>query len=196
MPCIVKKTFEAAQETGNFLIAQVKGNQPTLLEDLTAVCASQAPVDRHETVDRKRHGREEYRRVETFTVDPKSLNPDWDGLIVAVARVSRRFWIKDTKSGLWHLAAETSLYAAQIPLSAAAAAAAIRQHWSIENRNHHVRDVSLFEDHSRIRIKPGHFARFRSFALNILRANGATNISQELYRNALNQMHALSYRVT
>ena len=41
----------------------------------------------------------------------------------------------------------------------------------------HVRDVSFFEDHSRIRTKPGHFARFRSFALNVLRANGAADVS-------------------
>jgi len=69
-----------------------------------------------------------------------------------------------------------------------------RRHWGIENRSHYVRDVSFFEDHSRIRNKPGHFARFRSFALNILRANGATNVSRELYINALNPHHALAYR--
>ena len=55
---------------------------------------------------------------------------------------------------------------------------------------------AFFQDHSRIRIKPGHFARLRSFALNILRANGAQNISRELYINALNLNHALAYTVT
>jgi hypothetical protein len=64
------------------------------------------------------------------------------------------------------------------------------------HRSHYVRDVSLFEDDSRIRTKPGHFARLRSFALNILRANGTTNISRELYLNALNPHHALAYRST
>ncbi|MFO1155452.1 MAG: hypothetical protein U1E43_01135 [Rhodospirillales bacterium] len=59
---------------------------------------------------------------------------------------------------------------------------------------HAVRDVSFFEDHSRIRSKPGHFARFRSFALNILRANGITNVSRELYLNALNPNHPIAYR--
>ena len=82
----------------------------------------------------------------------------------------------------------------QISLSATAIGAAIRQHWGIENRSHYVRDVSFFEDHSRIRTKPGHFARFRTFALNILRANGTTNVSRELYLNALNPHHALAYR--
>ena len=54
----------------------------------------------------------------------------------------------------------------------------------------------MLEDRSRIRTTPGHFARARSFALNILRANGTTNVSQELYINALNPNHALSYRLT
>ena len=44
--------------------------------------------------------------------------------------------------------------------------------------------------------KPGHFARFRTFALNILRANGTSNVSRELYLNALNPHHALAYRTT
>ena len=71
-----------------------------------------------------------------------------------------------------------------------------RGHWSIENPIHYVRDVTFFEDHSRIRTKPGHFARFRTFALNILRANGTSNVSRELYLNALNPHHALAYRTT
>jgi hypothetical protein len=63
----------------------------------------------------------------------------------------------------------------------------------IENRSHYVRDVSFFEDLSRIRIKAGHSARCCSFALNVLRANGTTNIRRELYINALNSDNALSY---
>ena len=39
-----------------------------------------------------------------------------------------------------------------------------------------------------------HFARFRSFAINILRANGVENIARELYVNALNFNNALAYR--
>lgn len=81
-------------------------------------------------------------------------------------------------------------------LSAKAAEAAIRGHWGIENRNHYVRDVTLCEDQSRIRNKPGHFARLRSLALNILRANGAENIARELFINALNPDHALAYTLT
>ena len=58
--------------------------------------------------------------------------------------------------------------------------------WGIENRDHYVRDVTLGEDASRIRQKPGGMARIRSAALNILRVNGIQNVSQALYVNALN----------
>lgn len=194
MRSTVKKTFEAAKDTGNFLIAQVKTNQPTLYETLEALCAGPPPADRAETIDRHAHGRQEHRRVETFDIPAQTLDPDWDGLIVAVIRVSRLTWHKDTKAGLWRKTDEISLYAAQTRLSAAQAADAIRGHWAIENRSHHVRDVSFLEDHSRIRTKPVNFARFRTFAINIMRANGATNISRELYINALNPLHAMGYR--
>ncbi len=177
------------------MIAQVKANQQILHETLEAICNADPATDSAETVDRNRHGRQEHRWVETFDVAGR-LGPHWDGLIVSAARVTRLTWHKNTVIGLWHPTSETSFYACQIRLPATAAGAAIRQHWGIENRDHYVRDVSFSEDMSRIRTKPGHFARFRSFALNVLRANAVTNVKRELYINALNPDHALSYPVT
>ena len=194
-PCTVKKTFEAARDSGNALIAQVKANQQTLLDTFEAVAAADHPADSAQTIQRKRHGRQEHRLVETFDLDGQ-LGPAWEGLIKTAVRVTRLTWHKDTKTGLWYDTSERSFYASQISLSARASGAAIRQHWGIENKNHYVRDVSFFEDQSRIRTKPGHFARFRTFALNILRANGAKNVAQELYINALNPDNPLSYKVT
>ena len=65
--------------------------------------------------------------------------------------------------------------------------------WGIENRDHHVRDRVLREDDSRIRRKPGVFARLRSFALNVLRANGVSNVSEAVYVNALSLDRLLAY---
>jgi hypothetical protein len=45
MPCTVKKTFEAARDTGNVLIAQVKANQPILHQTLEAICDVEPPID-------------------------------------------------------------------------------------------------------------------------------------------------------
>ncbi len=102
-----------------------------------------------------------------------------------MARVSRLTYTKDTRSGLWPTREETGYYACQIRRDAKSLAHAIRAHWGIENRDHHVRDVTLGEDASRIRNRPGVMARLRSIALNILRANGVRNVSQALYANAL-----------
>ena len=91
-----------------------------------------APVDSALTVERNRHGRQEHRLVETFDVTGR-LGPDWNGLIVAAARVTRLTWHKDTATGLWQPTQETAFHASQINLSATAIGAAIRQHWGIES---------------------------------------------------------------
>ena len=44
----------------------MKQNQPTLHETLARLCAEHRPFDSHETVDRRRHGRQEHRLVEVF----------------------------------------------------------------------------------------------------------------------------------
>ena len=185
MLCTVKKTFEAARDTGNFLIAQVKANQQILHETLDAICTAEPPTDSAESVERNRHGRQEHRLVETFDVAGR-LGADWDGLIVTAARVTRLTWHKNT-----NLAPNQRDIRLCLPdqIVRDRRRCGDPQHWGIENRGHYFRDVSFFEDLSRIRTKPGHFARFRSFALNVLRANGTTNVKRELYINALNPHH-------
>jgi predicted transposase YbfD/YdcC len=61
-----------------------------------------------------------------------------------------------------------------------------RGHWSIENRSHYVRDVTLGEDASRIRKGSGPevMAALRNATIGFLRLAGATNIAEALRRNA------------
>lgn len=47
------------------------------------------------------------------------------------------------------------------------------------------------EDRSRIRSNPGVFARMRSFAFNILRANRSQTLHQDRYRAALGGLKPL-----
>ena len=61
-----KDSFTRAAETDNGLLVHVKQNQPTLHETLARLCAKQQPFDSCETVDRRRHGRQEHRLVEVF----------------------------------------------------------------------------------------------------------------------------------
>jgi predicted transposase YbfD/YdcC len=87
---------------------------------------------------------------------------------------------------------EESFYVCTENLSASVCAKAVRSHWAIENSNHYVRDVSLHEDASRIRKNPDIFCTLRSFAMNLLRANGASNISLTRYQNALSLSNLLA----
>jgi len=78
-----------------------------------------------------------------------------------------------------------AFYVSNTPVTAARAAEVIRAHWKIENTSHYSRDVTLGEDRSRIRTNPGVFARLRSFAFNILKANQTDTLSQDRYRAGL-----------
>ena len=147
-------------------------------------------------MDRHRRSRHEQRRVEVFAPALADLPPGWRGRIAAVARISRRTWLRDAGTGLWRQREDVAHYACQVRLDAPAMGRVVRSHWGIENRSHHVRDRILRDDHSRIRTRPGVFARLRSFALNILRANGVGNVSEAVYVNALSLDHLLAYAIT
>ncbi len=138
--------------------------------------------------------RHETRTVEVYDATPRLRNTAWNGLVARIIRVNRSTLMRRASDGLWRRREETSFYVCSTPLSARTAGDAIRGHWGIENRNHHVRDVAMLEDASRIRTNPGIFARARSFALNILRYNGEKNIADALWRNALDLNRSLTYR--
>ena len=71
----------------------------------------------------------------------------------------------------------TSLPPAQA--DARSLATLLRDHWGIENRLHHVRDVTFDEDRSAIRTKaaPQVIVACRNLAIALLRRAGATNIA-------------------
>jgi predicted transposase YbfD/YdcC len=50
--------------------------------------------------------------------------------------------------------------------------ALVRAHWGIENRLHHVRDVSMDEDRCRVRAGGRVLASIRNLALSLIRARG------------------------
>jgi predicted transposase YbfD/YdcC len=94
-------------------------------------------------------------------------------------------------TGEFRYSAETAFYLANHPLTARVAADAIRAHWGVETTSHYSRDVTMGEDRSRIRSNPSVFARIRSFAFNILKANQTSTLPQDRYRAALNGLAPL-----
>ncbi len=179
-----KKTLETILETRNHLLVQVKANQGYLLFD----CEQRAKRKENGLfveVSKKKRNRKEKRVVRTFH-EPSFIYKDkWNPLIKMVIEVHREVEHLDTKTKTWKPSEETAYYISTELLSAQQAAKTIRDHWGIENRNHYVRDVSMNEDHSRIRKNPQIMAKLRSTALNMMRANKVTNIKSELYLNAL-----------
>jgi hypothetical protein len=66
----------------------------------------------------------------------------------------------------------------------------------IETTSHYSHDVTFCGDRSQIRANPGVFARLRSFAFNILKANRVGTLGQDRYRAALGGFDRLSQLVS
>ena len=180
----VHPIFEVAAEAGIALIVQLKGNQPSLHQRVEQITATGAPLGSAHSHDRARN-RDERRVVTVFDPAGKLADTDWHPHVAAIIRVERNVFTRSAKTGLLSHSTETAFYVSNAPLTANCAAAAIRAHWKIETTSHYSRDVTMGEDRSRIRTNPGVFARLRSFAFNILKANKTTTLSQDRYRAAL-----------
>jgi predicted transposase YbfD/YdcC len=192
MPFIAKKTLQTAKQTSNDVIVQVKGNQKTWLHDCQTLAETTRPDEVYQEPVTKTRNRIEYRRLERF-ISPTLTDAEPWTWVKVVVKVERYRQVFETKTKTWKNSHETAFYISTIVLSAPEFGQAIRDHWAIENRNHYVRDVTMGEDKSRIRINPHLFATLRSFALNILRKNKVQNISLERFQNAMNLDLVLNY---
>ncbi len=151
----------------------VKGNRPTLLEDI-------ALLDWSSTAEfattEKGHGRVETRRCRAFPLDGA---PDELAALPGrrqafrivrerhVARTGRT--ATQTAFGVTSLGPERAGPAELLALN--------RGHWEIENRLHHMRDVSCDEDRLRIRNgrRAGNLAGLSNAAISIVRLKGRFN---------------------
>lgn len=172
------------------LLVQVKGNQPTLFKQLKRLPWAQIPVG-----DRTRergHGRRETRTVKAVTVQTPG------GIAFPHAQQAVRVTRTRTVAG------KTSREAAYLTVSLPARDALprdlqtwIRRHWHIENKIHHVRDVTFREDLHQARTDngPAVIATLRNTAIGWHRITGATNIARAT-RQANRRSHDLIITVT
>jgi len=175
------------------MIVPLKANQKSLCRQVHTGVATAAPLSQCQTGDVGQRNRHETRSVTIFdantiitsTGTSTGTGTEWRGLIAVIIRVERSVQTFQPATGQWKNTRETSFYLSSRPINADQAGQAIRDHWRVENSNHHLRDVTRDEDRSRIRTNPGIFARLRSFAANILRFNQKRSISQDRYANAL-----------
>lgn len=127
----------------------------------------------------KGHGRCERRALRATTALNAYL--DWPG----VGQVGQIESVVTRDGKTTH---EVRAFITSVPRSEARAGTLLRWargHRSIENRSHHVRDVTMAEDASRIRKGSGPqvMAALRNATIGILRVTGATNIAAALRRN-------------
>jgi predicted transposase YbfD/YdcC len=172
MGCQTEIAQTILEAKADYVLA-VKQNQPTLYEGVSWFFLTQREEDfarvrvsRHETHE-KAHGREETRSYYVCSV-PRDL-PDhkrWPGLRAIGWTINDT--VRDGKRSY-----EMRYYIMSRKLSAKEFAAAVRGHWSIENRLHWQLDVTFQEDQSRLR--RGHadanFSILRRAALSLLKNN-------------------------
>lgn len=157
------------------MLVQLKANQPSLVRAATELSKCAPPSDAHHHDEIGQRNRIESRRTSVWPVAPDQLGAGWTS-VRCLIRVHRHTELFNTTAAAWHSRAHTAWYLCTRELSAHDAHHAVRDHWAIENSLHHVRDVAMGEDASRIRHKPGVFAQLRTWALNLLRHTGHDNI--------------------
>jgi predicted transposase YbfD/YdcC len=198
MGCQTAIAQQIVAQGGDYVLA-LKGNQPTLYDDVQAIFAEARATDfvdlapHHyscaKTVD-KDHGRLEIRRTWTIS-DPAILAyldeaGRWAGL-GGIGLVEAERCIGD------HRSSELRHYLLSAPLDAATFAGIVRRHWGIENQLHWVLDVTCNEDASRVRT--GHAAQnlaaLRHLALNLLRHDRTRkgSVATKRFRAALDQAY-------
>ncbi|MDQ2737018.1 MAG: ISAs1 family transposase [Pseudomonadota bacterium] len=180
---------------GDYLIV-VKGNQPTLYDDLCWLfdpppsAATPLPLhDRREarTVD-KGHGRLEVRHLIAST-DLVEYS-DWPAL-AQVVRIERTWLEHGERKQHLHYGI-TSLPPAVA--DAGRLLALKRGHWAIENGLHYVKDVTLGEDRSLVHVAHGPtiLSTLRDTAVNLLRLAGCRTIASRLRIHAQDPSAALA----
>ncbi|WP_018908506.1 ISAs1 family transposase [Salinispora arenicola] len=167
-------------ERGAHWILTVKANQPSLHAQLAGL-PWQAVPDAARDTDRG-HGRREIRTCKILTV---STGIDFPHAAQALQVRRRRRRLDQPK----RFTTETVYAITDIRVHQAKPtqlAGWIRDHWSIENKVHWVRDVTYDEDRSQIRTGTGPevMAALRNAAIGALRLTGVTNIA------AANRHHA------
>lgn len=173
---------------GAHWILTVKGNQPTLHQQLAGLLWQQVP-DADRDTDRG-HGRREIRTLKILSVAAGIEFPH-AAQAIQIRRRRRRL-DEPGRFTTETVYAVTDLQAHQAkPWQLADW---IRGHWSIENKTHWVRDVTYDEDRSQIRTGTGPqvMATLRNAAIGALRLAGATNIAAATRHHARNANRPLA----
>ncbi|WP_380162659.1 ISAs1 family transposase [Kineococcus sp. R86509] len=167
-------TYLHTQRGGDYFLT-VKGNQPSLHTALSGLPFTASPVQASSS-DRD-HGRTEERHVKALELPEHLGDLGFAGAAQAVRIVRRRTDHATARTSVEVVYAITSLTSEQAGVHDLTEVA--RSHWQVENRLHHVRDVTFAEDACRVRTGAGPrvLASIRNLVLGVLRLGGEVNIA-------------------
>lgn len=173
-------------ESGGDYVLALKGNQPTLAEEVEAAFVTaeiaEEPLkheQRYEETE-KAHGRIQRRCVIALDVaDRLTRTHQWKGLRSIIM-------VDSTRTVDGEQSQELRYYISSHKPDAQMLARCIRQHWSIENNQHWELDVTFREDRSRIRdgSGPDNFAALRRMALSMVTKETSRKSSKKCKRKA------------
>lgn len=155
----------------------VKGNQPTLFQDIQLYFQDRKEPD-FITFDPPDHGRIETRKIWTAT----ELNPYLDFPHVGQTFVIERESVEKKTGKTSHDIAYGITSRKPNEANPQQLLAINRGHWSIENSCHYILDWNFDEDRSRIRTGygPENISRLRRFAIGLIKAKGVRSVAQKM----------------
>ena len=177
---------DLARDLGAGTVLTVKDNQPTLRALLENALWAHAAC--HVTRD-KGHGRAETRShlVMDAPEEVKALFPPAEQVARVVRTRTVTSWLSDghTRTRVTRTCTETVYLIITMPAREAPPehiAVYVRRHWSIENRVHHVRDVTLREDSSQVKTgsRPRILVSLRNLGTGLIRQSGHDKIAATL----------------
>lgn len=155
----------------------VKGNQPTLLEDIALFFRDRNQPDfvEHTPPD---HGRIETRKIWTTAALNGYLDFPHVGQAFAIERESI-----EKKSGKRSVEIAYGITSRSPKQADARRVLEVnRGHWAIENSCHYILDWNYDEDRSRIRTGhgPENITRLRRFAISVIKSKGVLSVAQKM----------------
>ena len=178
------------QCAAHYVMTAVKDNRPELLRDLAGIDweLPEVRATEHRSSD-KGHGRIEKRSCRVFDLSAHRDQARLPHRQVAFRIERERRTVKTGKVEHETVHGLTSLPPEQA--TADLVLALVRGHWSIENRLHHVRDVSYDEDRCRVRSAhlPRNLACLTNLAISIVRLQGRFDYLPQAHRHYARRPH-------
>lgn len=169
----------------------VKGNQPSLLEDITFYFQQNPSKPNYIDLAPLDHGRIETRKIWTSTALNAYLNFPYVEQIFAIERefINKKSGQSSTEIAYGVTSCSNQQADAEKILNT------VRSHWCIENSCHYIIDWIYDEDRCRIRTGygPQNITRLRRFAVGLIKSKGVYSVAQKMRTLSFNVRAVFDY---